>query len=410
VKLATRLVHCGDPRDPYRSVAPPLYQTATFRQASLDDPGEFDYTRSGNPTRSLLEGELAALEGASHAFAYASGMAAIAALLRLVPAGGEVVAGADLYGGTVRLLSRVAPRLGIAVRHVDASDPGAVAEALSPQTRLLLVENPGNPLLGICDIAAVAALARRRGVPFAVDNSLLGPLLQRPLELGADLVVASTTKQLGGHSDGTGGAIATNDAALAAELAFHRNAEGNGLAPFECWLLLRGLKTLPLRVERQCATASRVAAALVANPAVERVFHPGLPGHPGHAVHRRQARGDGAVVSFTTGDPERSRRLVEAARVFDLAVSFGSVASAISLPCRMSHASVPAELRDRLGPPPDLVRLGIGVEDPDDLLADLAQALAVAAAADAVAGGAARPVSRRRPRRATSAAPGGPPA
>jgi cystathionine beta-lyase len=378
VKPATRLVHCGDPRDPYGAVAPPLYQTATFRQPGIDQPGEYDYTRSGNPTRALLEAQLAALEGGSAACAYGSGMAAIAALTRLVPAGSEIVAGADLYGGTVRLLSQVAPRQGIAVRYVDATDTAAVAAALTPHTRLLLVETPGNPLLGIADLGALATLARERGVLLAVDNSLLSPLLQRPLELGADLVVASTTKFLGGHSDTTGGMVATSDGALAAELAFHQNAEGTALAPFECWLLLRGLKTLALRLERQCASAAVVAARLADHPAVERVYYPGLPSHPGQAVQRRQARGDGAVLSFTTGDAERSRRLVEATRVFDLAVSFGSVASAISLPCAMSHASVPAELRARLAPPPDLVRLSVGIEDVGDLWTDLEVALAVA--------------------------------
>jgi cystathionine beta-lyase len=382
VNPATRLVRCGDPRDPYRAVAPPLYQTATFRQASLDDPGDYDYTRSGNPTRALLEGELAELEGARRAYAYASGMAALAAVLRLVPTGGEVVAGADLYGGTLRLLGRVAPRLGIAVRHVDAADTAAVAAALGPCTRLLLVECPGNPLLGICDLAALAELARRRGALFAVDNSLLGPLLQRPLALGADLVVASTTKGLGGHSDTTGGMVATRDERLAGELAFHQNAEGTALAPFECWLLLRGLKTLPLRVARQCATAAQLAARLAAHPGVARVFHPSLPDHPGRAVHRRQATGDGAVLSFTTGDAARAKRVVESARVFDLAVSFGSVASAISLPCRMSHASVPDELRARLAPPPDLVRLAVGIEEIDDLWGDLTAALAAADAGE----------------------------
>jgi cystathionine beta-lyase len=375
VKLATRLVHCRDEKDPYRAVAPPLYQTATFHQPGAGDHGEYDYTRSGNPTRTLVEEQLAALEGGSAAFAYASGMAAIAALTRLVPAGGEVVAGADLYGGTVRLLSQVAPRQGIGVRYVDATDPAEVAAALGPHTRLLLVESPGNPLLAIADLAALGALARARGVLLAVDNSLLSPVLQRPLELGADLVVASTTKFLGGHSDTTGGVVVTSDPALAAELAFQQNAEGTGLSPFDCWLLLRGLKTLPLRVERQCATALALATRLAAHPGIERVHYPGLPQHPGHAVHRRQATGDGAVLSFTTGDPERSRRLVESTRLFDLAVSFGSVSSAISLPCSMSHASVPTALRERLAPPPDLVRLAVGIEDPDDLWGDLHQAL-----------------------------------
>ena len=379
MKLATRLVHCGDPQDPYRALAPPLYQTATFSQPGPDEPGEYDYTRSGNPTRALVEAQLAALEGASAAFAYGSGMAALCALLRLVPAGAEVVAGADLYGGTVRLLSQVAPRQGIAVRYVDATDVGAVAAALGPRTRLLLVESPGNPLLAVADLRALAVLARRHEVLLAVDNSLLGPLLQRPLELGAQLVVASTTKFLGGHSDTTGGMVAVRDEALARELAFHQNAEGTALSPFESWLLLRGLKTLPLRLERQQRTAASLATLLAAHPGVARVYYPGLPQHSGHAVHRSQASGDGAVLSFTTGDAARARRLVAALRLFPLAVSFGSVTSTASLPCTMSHASVPPALRGRLLPPPDLVRLSIGIEDVEDLSADLEQALDVAA-------------------------------
>jgi len=360
-------------------VAPPLYQTATFRQPSLDEPGDYDYTRSGNPTRTLLEEQLAAVEGGSGACAFASGMAAISALLRLLTAGEEIVAGADLYGGTIRLLAQVAPRQGLAVRFVDATDVAAVEAALTPRTRLLLVETPGNPLLRIVDLAALAALAQARAALLAVDNSMLTGLQQRPLALGAHLVVSSTTKFLGGHSDGTGGVVVARDEALLRELAFYRNAEGNALPPFECWLLLRGLKTLPLRLERQVTTAGRLAARLAAHPAVDRVYYPGLATHEGLAVHRRQASADGAVVSFTTGDAERSRRLVEATRLFDLAVSFGSVASAISLPCRMSHASVPAELRERLAPPPDLVRLAIGIEAAEDLWEDLAQALEASA-------------------------------
>jgi cystathionine beta-lyase len=379
VRPATRLVHAHDPRDPYGAVSPPLYQTATFRQPSLDEPGEYDYTRSGNPTRALLERELAALEGGLAACAYASGMAALTALLQLVPTGGEIVAGADLYGGTIRLLAQLAPREGIEVHYVDAGDTDAVTAAISPRTELVLVETPGNPLLQVVDIAAVARRAREAGALLAVDNSMLTGLLQRPLELGADLVVSSTTKFLGGHSDTTGGVVVARDPELLARLAFLQNAQGNGLAPFDCWLLLRGLKTLPLRLERQCATAATLATRLVAHPFVERVYYPGLTAHRGHATHRRQASGDGAVLSFTTGDPARARRLVEAARCFDLVVSFGSVASAISLPCRMSHASVPAALRERLAPRPDLVRLAVGIEAPEDLWEDLQQALAASA-------------------------------
>ncbi len=276
----------------------------------------------------------------------------------------------------MRLLSRVAPELGVRVRHVDTTDPAAVEAAISPATRLLLVETPTNPLLRIADLARLAGIAHARGVLLAVDNSLLSPCLQRPLALGADLVIHSATKFLCGHGDVSAGAVVTDDPALHERLAFHLNAEGTGLAPFDSWLLLRGMRTLALRVERQCATAARVAEFLAAHPRIEKVFFPTLAPPEIRAIHERQASGPGAVVSFTTGDAERSKRIVEAARLFSIAVSFGSVGSSISLPCRMSHASIPRELRGRLGPPPDLIRLSVGIEDPEDLIADLERALA----------------------------------
>lgn len=365
MKTATRCVHLSLRRDPFGAVSPPIYQTATFRQPSAVEFGEYDYTRTANPTRAQAEEQIAALEGGRHACAFSSGMAALTAVTRLVQAGEEILAGDDLYGGTIRLLSQVAPRLGITVRWVDASDPAAVEAALSPATRLLLVETPTNPLLRLADIARLAAVARPRGVLLAVDNSLLSPCLQRPLALGADLVVHSATKFLCGHGDVCAGAVVTDDSGLHARLGFHLNAEGTGLAPFDSWLLLRGMKTLALRVERQSATAAKIAEFLRGHSPVrgiQEVYYPGL----------------GAVLSFTTGDPDLSRAIAEATRLFTLAVSFGSVGSSISLPCRMSHASVPPELRGRLGPPADLVRLSVGIEDVDDLIADLAQALAAA--------------------------------
>jgi cystathionine beta-lyase len=375
MKTATRCVHGASGNDPHGAVSPPIYQTATFRQPSAVDFGEYDYSRTANPTRALVEEQVAALEGGRHACAFASGMAALAAVTRLVPAGGEILAGDDLYGGTIRLLSQVAPRQGVAVRWVDASDPQAVAEAISPATRLLLVETPTNPLLRIADLARLAGIVRPRGVLLAVDNSLLSPCLQRPLALGADLVIHSATKFLCGHADVCAGAVVTDDPELHRRLAFHLNAEGSGLAPFDSWLLLRGMKTLALRVERQCASAVRIAEFLAGHPAVRQVFFPTLAPPAARQVHERQASGPGAVISFTTGDPQLSRRVVESARLFTIAVSFGSIGSSISLPCHMSHASVPAELRGRLGPPADLVRLSVGIEDAGDLVADLEGAL-----------------------------------
>ncbi|MBV9927052.1 MAG: PLP-dependent transferase [Acidobacteria bacterium] len=378
MKTSTLCVRHPHGSDPHGAVAPPIYQTATFRQPTATEFGEYDYTRTANPTRTLLEQQLAALESGRFAAAYASGLAALTALTRLVNQGEEIVAGDDLYGGTVRLLEQVLPRYGVAVRYADAADPDSVRRELTPRTRLILVETPTNPLLRVADVRALSELARGAGALLAVDNSMLSPCLQKPLKLGADVVLHSATKFLGGHSDVTAGALVTDDEELHRRLCFQQNAEGSGLSPFESWLLLRGIKTLSLRVERQCSTALRVAEFLSGRPEVKRVFYPGLQGHPGRDVHRGQARGDGAVLSFATGDAELSRRVVESVRLFDIAVSFGSVHSSISLPCRMSHASIPPSARERLAPPPDLVRVSVGIEDAEDLLADLEQAFNVA--------------------------------
>jgi cysteine-S-conjugate beta-lyase len=375
VKISTRCVHPTPGRDPYGAVSPPIYQTATFRQPGAEEFGEYDYTRTANPTRAQAEEQIAALEGGCHACAFASGMAAVTAVVRLARAGDEILAGDDLYGGTVRLLSRVAPDLGLRVRYVDPADPEEVEAAITPATRLLLMETPTNPLLRIADLERLSGIVHRRGVLLAVDNSLLSPCLQKPLSLGADLVIHSATKSLCGHGDVCAGAVVTHDADLHQCLAFHLNAEGTGLAPFESWLLLRGMKTLSLRVERQCANATRIADFLHAHPRVRSVFYPALAPLPARAIHERQASGPGSVLSFTTGDPELSKRIVEGTRLFTIAVSFGSVGSSISLPCRMSHASIPSQLRGCLGPPPDLVRLSVGIEDADDLIADLERAI-----------------------------------
>jgi cystathionine beta-lyase len=374
MKIATRCVLADQFEDQYGSIAPPIYQTATFRQPTASEFGEYDYTRSGNPTRALLERQLAELEEGTNACAFASGMAAITALTRLVEQGEEIVAGDDLYGGTIRLLERILPRLGITVRYVDTTNPDAVEAALSPKTRLILLETPSNPLLRISDIRCLAEIASRKRVLLAVDNSMLSPCFQRPLTQGADLVVHSATKFLCGHSDVTAGAVITRNAEIHERIAFQQNAEGAGLSPFESWLLLRGMKTLALRVERQNDSAARVAQFLELSGKASRVYYPGLETHPGREIHRKQTEGDGAVVTFTTGDAELSKRVVEATKLFTIAVSFGSVGSTISLPYRMSHASIPETLKTRLGPPVDLVRLSVGIEDPNDLIEDLTKA------------------------------------
>ncbi len=379
LKTATRCVQFDGTSDAYGAMAPPIYQTATFQQPTASEFGEYDYTRSGNPTRRLVEEQLARLEGGAYACAFASGMAAITALTRLLKSGDEIIAGDDLYGGTVRLLDQILPRAGISVQYVDTSDLCAVANALSPQTKLLLVETPSNPLLRISDVRQVGKLARAVGARLAVDNSMMSPVLQQPLRLGADVVIHSATKFLCGHSDVTAGALITNDPSLHEQIAFQQNAEGAGLSPFESWLLFRGMKTLALRVERQDNTARKVAVFLKSHPAVKKVYHPSLNDHPGHELHRSQAEGEGAIVSFITGNADFSARLAEAMQLFKIAVSFGSVGSTVSLPFHMSHASIPAGLKERLAPPAHLVRLSVGIEDADDLIEDLEQALAMAA-------------------------------
>ncbi|HEU4795731.1 MAG TPA: aminotransferase class V-fold PLP-dependent enzyme [Pyrinomonadaceae bacterium] len=385
MKTATRCVQLGRGIDAYGAIVPPIYQTATFEQPTAGEFGEYDYTRSGNPTRTLLERQLADLEDAGYACSFASGMAALTALTRIVKTGEEIIAGDDLYGGTVRLLDQIALNQNISVRYVDTTDAEAVRKIVTSRTRLLLLETPSNPLFRISDIRELGSIAREAGAYLAVDNSMLSPVFQRPLNCGADIVVHSATKFLCGHSDVTAGALITNDPALYKQLSFRQNAEGAGLSPFESWLLLRGLKTLALRVERQNSSAEKIAHFLQTRPEVSEVFYPGLPDHPGREIHNVQASGNGAVVSFTTGNDKLSAALAESTRLFKIAVSFGSVGSTISLPYRMSHASIPSGLRDRLAPPADLVRLSVGIEDVGDLLEDLEHAFSSQCAGLAVA-------------------------
>ena len=373
MKTSTRCVQLGRGDDAYGAIVPPIYQTATFEQPTATEFGEYDYTRSGNPTRTLLEQQLADLEDAGYACAFASGMAALTALTRIVKAGEEIIAGDDLYGGTVRLLDRIASHQNVSVRYVDTRDGEAVRKVVTDRTRLILIETPSNPLFRISDIAQLSLIARDARAYLAVDNSMMSPIFQRPLNFGADVVVHSATKFLCGHSDVTAGALIANDPELHKQFSFQQNAEGAGLSPFESWLLLRGIKTLALRVERQNASAEKIARFLQTRAEVSQVFYPGLA-HPGRDIHERQADGNGAVVSFTTGDEKLSSDIVQSTRLFKVAVSFGSVGSTISLPCRMSHASIPSALRARLGPPSDLVRLSVGIEDVDDLLEDLERA------------------------------------
>jgi cystathionine beta-lyase len=352
----------------------PIYQTATFEQEFADRFGEYDYSRSGNPTRHVLEQQLAQLEGGTHAFCFSSGMAAITTVARLLHAGDEILADSDLYGGTCRLFSRVLDRAGVSVRYGDLSDPDTLRALLSPRTKLVYIESPTNPLLRVIDIAKVAQLAHANGAWLCIDNSLMSPYLQRPLDLGADFVVHSATKFLCGHSDVTGGAVVVKNPKLAEEIYFLQNAEGTALGPFDCFLLLRGLKTLKLRMDAQQRNAASIAKFLQDDPRVTKVFYPGLSDSPGYALQHTQASGAGSVLSFTTGSVEASKAIVEATRMFHICVSFGSINSTISMPGCMSHASVPPDLAASRALPPDLVRISVGIEDADDLIADLKQA------------------------------------
>jgi cystathionine beta-lyase len=374
---ATRLVHFDRcPGDPHRPTATPIYQTATFEQAQADVFGAYDYSRSGNPTRAVLERQLADLEGGCAGFAFASGMAAITAVGRLLRPGDRALLGTDLYGGTCRLFHELLEPLGVEIARVDTSDVRMLERALERPARLVFLESPSNPLHRVTDLRAAATLAHRAGALLAVDNTMMTPILQRPLELGADLVVHSATKFLGGHGDVTAGAVVARDAAVAERIGFVQNAEGTALGPFDAWLLLRGLKTLGVRIAQQQRGIARVAAFLATHRAVESIAWTGRDEHPGAEVHRAQAAGPGSVLAFTVHDAATAHRVVERTRLFATAVSFGGVGSSISLPLFMSHASIPAGAPRSDALSERLVRLSVGIEDPDDLVSDLARALA----------------------------------
>ena len=365
-------------------MAPPLYQTATFNQPGATTFGEYDYSRSGNPTRALLEKQMADIEGANAAFAFASGMAAICTAMRVVKPGEAILAGNDIYGGTQRFLGQIATaKQGLAVRHVDMTDLEQVKAACEDRdvpVRLVLVESPTNPKLEICDIAATCEIAHAEGALVCVDNSIMAPLFQRPLELGADISMTSATKFIAGHSDVTGGILAVKGETLAEEIYFHQNAEGNMMSPFEAWLSLRGLKTMSLRMEKQAENAKKIAEYLQGHPLVKKVNYAGSINHPGHEIHSKQAKCGGSIISFETGNVDVSRRIVEDTKLFKITVSFGSVSSLISMPCYMSHASVPPEIRAQRGLTDDLVRVSAGIEHIDDLIADLDAAMGSAKA------------------------------
>ncbi|XP_038885295.1 cystathionine beta-lyase, chloroplastic isoform X2 [Benincasa hispida] len=373
--ISTMIMNFESKFDPYGAVSTPLYQTATFKQPTATENGPYDYTRSGNPTRDALESLLAKLEKADRAFCFTSGMAALSAVAQLVGTGEEIVAGDDLYGGSDRLLSQVIPKRGIVVKRVNTSDLDEVSSAIGPQTKLVWLESPTNPRLQISDIRKIAIMAHKHEALVLVDNSILSPVLSRPLDLGADIVMHSATKFIAGHSDVMAGVLAVRGESLAKELYFLQNAEGSGLAPFDCWVCLRGIKTLALRVEKQQENAQKIAEFLYTHPRVKKVYYAGLPAHPGRSLHYSQAKGAGAVLSFLTGSLALSKHIVESTKYFSITVSFGSVKSLISMPCFMSHASIPAAVREARGLTEDLIRISVGIEDVNDLITDLDNAL-----------------------------------
>jgi cystathionine gamma-synthase len=373
MRFETRAVHAGqEPEPAFGAVNVPIYQTSTYAQPEVGKPKRFDYARTGNPTREALETVIASLEGGRHGLCFASGMAAEATLLLTLRPNDHVLLSNDVYGGTYRLLARVLAAWGIAHDVVDMTDLAAFGAAIREETTVVWVETPTNPLLKVIDISAAAELAHAGGALCVVDNTFATPYLQRPLELGADVVVHSVTKYLGGHSDLVGGAVVTNDDAIAERLAFMQNAVGAVPGPMDCYLALRGVKTLALRMEAHCRGARRIAEFLSEHARVARVHFPGIPGHPGFEVAVRQMKDFGGMVSFEVGTKDEALQVVQGTKLFFLAESLGGVESLIEVPAPMTHASVS---ESPLAVPETLIRLSVGIEHPDDLVADLDKAL-----------------------------------
>jgi cystathionine gamma-lyase len=375
--FSTRAIHAGQEPDPATgAVITPIYATTTYHQEAPGQHKGYEYSRSGNPTRTALETCLASLEGGERGLAFASGLAATTAVLSLLKPGDEVVAAADLYGGTYRLLERVFKPWGLVTRYTEDSSAAGFARLLTPATKLVWIETPTNPLLQLLDVEAIAKVTHQAGALLAVDNTFASSYLQQPIRLGADLVVHSTTKYLGGHSDVVGGAV-VGRRDLLQPIAFYQNAAGGVPGPFDAWLTLRGLKTLAVRMERHCGNARRLAAWLAEQPQVEKVYYPGLPNHPGYELARRQMRDFGGMISMRLkGGGEAARRFLPRTKLFSLAESLGGVESLVCHPATMTHASIPADVRLARGVDDGLIRLSVGIEDAADLQEDLRQALA----------------------------------
>ncbi|MDH7577462.1 MAG: PLP-dependent aspartate aminotransferase family protein [Bacillota bacterium] len=376
MKLATQLVQAGVGWD-YRTgaISMPIYQTATFRHPGLGQSTGFDYSRTGNPTRQVLEETICSLEGGRRGLAFASGMAAITALMFLFQPGDHILVSDDLYGGTYRLFTTLGSSYGLAFSFLDFTDMDGLSQSITPKTKAIFVETPTNPLMKIIDLKAVIALAKQSGLLAIVDNTFFTPYLQRPLEFGADLVVHSATKYIGGHNDVVAGLIASGSEELGEKLAFIQNAAGAVPGPQDCWLLLRGLKTLAARLEWAQDTALRLARFLQRHPAVKKVYYPGLPSHPGHELCKRQAGGFGAMLSFEVKSKQMVPQILARLKIISFAESLGGVESLITYPETQTHADIPLDVRRQLGINECLLRLSVGLEDPGDLEADLRQAL-----------------------------------
>jgi cystathionine gamma-lyase len=376
--FSTRAVHAGQKPDPLTgAVMTPIYQTSTYVQEGLGRHKGYEYARTQNPTREALERNVANLENAGFGFAFSSGLAAVDAVLKLLSSGDHVVAGENLYGGTHRMMERIFARFGLRFSFIDMQDPETVARTLTPQTRLVFCETPTNPMMNLTDLRAVGDICQARGILLAVDNTFATPYFQRPLELGADIVLHSTTKYLNGHSDMVGGIVVTGRDDVAEQLGFLQNASGAVPGPMDCWLALRGTKTLALRMRQHDANGRCIAEWLQHHPMVKQIYYPGLPSHPQFELARRQMSGFGGMISIELGDIELAKRVIERTRIFRLAESLGGVESLIGHPASMTHASVPIELRKKMGLTDSLIRLSCGIEDPEDLMADLDQAMRV---------------------------------
>ena len=373
---ATRAVHAGQVPEPLAgAVTIPIYQTSTYVQEGLGQSRGYDYARTVNPTRQALERNVAALEGGAHGFAFGSGMGAIHAVLTLLSAGDHVVCGENVYGGTHRLMDKVMSRQGLTFAFVDTRDLTTIEAAITPKTKMLFVETPTNPLMRLCDLAAIGALARSRDLLVVVDNTFATPILQRPFDFGADIVLHSTTKYLNGHSDMVGGIVVLKRDDVAEQLQFIQKSVGAVPGPFDCWLALRGTKTLPLRMKQHDANGRRIAEWLAQDKRVGQVFYPGLPTHPQHELAKRQMHGFGGMLSIELGSMEKARAMLARTRLFYLAESLGGVESLIGHPATMTHAAVPPAMRQSMGLTDGLVRLSVGIEDVEDLIADLDRAL-----------------------------------